>query len=137
VDAAPTRPGPFAYPRSPVLERLITPPEPRFIPLDVQQELGDGLVGRDEDRRLPDGLVGLPFLLRLVDPVEKGEKIKPMEIVGPGKSLPNYTVAPGDDLRMMSESITVSRDTLLSEILKPNMGPVHLAICRKHCDPRR
>ncbi len=69
--------------------------------------------------------------------VEKGEKIKPSEIVGPGKSLPNYTVAPGDDLRMMSGSITVSRDTLLSEILKPNMGPVHLAICRKHCDPRR
>ncbi|MFJ8599238.1 putative adhesin [Streptomyces shenzhenensis] len=69
--------------------------------------------------------------------VEKGEKIKPTEIVGPGKSLPNYTVAPGDNLRMMSGSITVSRDTLLSEILKPNMGPVHLAICRKHCDPRR
>lgn len=31
----------------------------------------------------------------------------------------------------------MSKDTLLSEILKPNMGPVHLVICRKHCDPRR
>ncbi|WP_229858654.1 DUF6531 domain-containing protein [Streptomyces poonensis] len=69
--------------------------------------------------------------------VEQGKKIKPTEIVGPGKTLPNYTVAPGNDLKMMNGSITVSKDTLLSEILKPNMGPVHLAICRKHCDPRR
>ncbi|MFE3737043.1 RHS repeat domain-containing protein [Streptomyces sp. NPDC059134] len=69
--------------------------------------------------------------------VEQGKKIKPSEIVAPGRTLPNYTVAPGHDLRMMNGSITVSKDTLLSQILKPNMGPVHLAICRKHCDPRR
>ncbi len=69
--------------------------------------------------------------------IEQGKKIKPTEIVGPGKSLPDYTVAPGSDLRMLSGSITVSKETLLSEILKPHMGPVHLAICRKHCDPRR
>ena len=69
--------------------------------------------------------------------VEQGKKTKSAEIVGPGKTLPNYTVAPGHDLKMMNGSITVSKDTLLSEILKPNMGPVHLAICRKHCDPRR
>ncbi|MEU9193191.1 FG-GAP-like repeat-containing protein [Streptomyces hundungensis] len=69
--------------------------------------------------------------------IEKGEKVKPTEIVGPGKSLPNYTVKPGADLEMMSGSITVSKDTLLSDVLKPNMGPVHIAICREHCDPRR
>ncbi|WP_240103814.1 putative adhesin, partial [Streptomyces sp. MUM 16J] len=69
--------------------------------------------------------------------VEQGEKVRPTEIVGPGRSLPNYTVSPGDDLKMMSGSITVSKDTLLSEILKPNMGPVHISICRKHCDPWR
>ncbi|WP_449479290.1 hypothetical protein [Streptomyces abikoensis] len=32
---------------------------------------------------------------------------------------------------------TVNKDTLLSDILKPGMGPVHIAICREHCDPRR
>lgn len=69
--------------------------------------------------------------------IEKGEKVKPTEIVGPGKSLPDYTVKPGADLEMMSGSITVSKDTLLSKILKPNMGPVHIAICREHCNPRR
>lgn len=36
----------------------------------------------------------------------------------------------------MSGSTTVTRDALLSEILKLDMGLVHLAICRKHCDPR-
>ncbi|MFE4177505.1 putative adhesin [Streptomyces sp. NPDC056909] len=82
----------------------------------------------EDGRRLPQP-VGLA--------VEQGKKIKPTEIVGPGKALPNYTVKAGHDLRMMSGSITVSKDTLLSDILKPNMGPVHLAICRDHCDPRR
>ncbi|MGW2058633.1 DUF6531 domain-containing protein [Streptomyces sp. NPDC001840] len=67
--------------------------------------------------------------------VERGEKIPPAEIVGPGKRFPNYTVKPGDNLEMMSKSITVSADTLLSDILKPNMGPVHIAICREHCNP--
>ncbi|MFH8989791.1 DUF6531 domain-containing protein [Streptomyces sp. NPDC017940] len=96
------------------------------------------------DTRMPSGTwgyfyvedgVGLRQSVGLA--IERGQKIKPTEIVGPGKSLPDYTVSPGDNLKMMSGSITVSKDTLLSEILKPNMGPVHLAICRKHCDPRR
>ncbi|WP_308190751.1 FG-GAP-like repeat-containing protein [Streptomyces sp. HPF1205] len=68
--------------------------------------------------------------------IEKGEKIKPTEIFRPGSSMPDYTVLPGSDLRMMERSITVSKPTRLSEILKPGMGPVHIAICREHCDPR-
>ncbi|MFD7819673.1 putative adhesin [Streptomyces sp. NPDC059698] len=68
--------------------------------------------------------------------VEQGKKVKPTEIFGPGKDIPNYTVFPGTDLRMMSGSITVSKPTLLSDILKPNMGPVHMAFCREHCNPR-
>ncbi|WP_405680548.1 putative adhesin [Streptomyces sp. NBC_01238] len=35
--------------------------------------------------------------------VEQGKKIKPTDVVGPGKTLPNYTVAPGHDLRMMKD----------------------------------
>lgn len=96
------------------------------------------------DTQMPSGTWGYFYVedgIGLVQSVglaiEKGQKVTPTEIVGPGKSLPNYTVSPGHNLVMMSGSITVSRPTLLSEILKPNMGPVHLAICRKHCDPQR
>ncbi|MEV1045794.1 putative adhesin [Streptomyces sp. NPDC049916] len=62
--------------------------------------------------------------------------VKPTEIFGPGKDIPNYTMFPGTDLRMMSGSITVSKPTLLSDVLKPNMGPVHMAFCREHGNPR-
>ncbi|MEZ0349403.1 putative adhesin [Mycobacterium sp. pR1184] len=47
----------------------------------------------------------------------------------PGESIPNYTVHPPDGLNIMGKPLTVSVPTLLSDLLKEDMGKVHLAFC--------
>ncbi|WP_158708944.1 putative adhesin [Streptomyces sp. NRRL S-920] len=68
--------------------------------------------------------------------VETGGKIPATDTYGPGKSFPDYTVAPPYNLRISSKSISVSKPTRLSEILEPNMGACHVTICREHANPR-
>ena len=46
-----------------------------------------------------------------------------------GESVPNYTLYPGPDLTIEASSTTVTRPTLLSDLLKPDMGEVHWAAC--------
>ncbi|WP_460106812.1 putative T7SS-secreted protein [Streptomyces sp. YKOK-J1] len=55
-----------------------------------------------------------------------------LEIYGPGEQLPDYSLFPGDGLNILGapRNVTVSGETLLSELLRPNMGPVHWAACR-------
>jgi RHS repeat-associated protein len=55
-----------------------------------------------------------------------------LHVYGPGDSLPNYSLFPGDDLNILGEprNVTVSAETRLSDLLRPNMGSVHWAACR-------
>ncbi len=46
-----------------------------------------------------------------------------------GEALPDYTIYPPDDLNIMGTPQTVSRPTLLSELVHDGMGPVDLAVC--------
>ncbi len=46
-----------------------------------------------------------------------------------GEELPDYTIYPPDDLNIMGTPQTVSRPTLLSELVHDGMGPVDLAVC--------
>jgi len=47
----------------------------------------------------------------------------------PGEELPDYTIYPPDDLNIMGTPQTVSRPTLLSDLVHDGMGPVDLAVC--------
>ena len=53
----------------------------------------------------------------------------PFKVFGPGEVVPNYTLRTPDGLTVYSESVTVDRSTLLSDLLKPNMGTCHWAAC--------
>jgi RHS repeat-associated protein len=82
-----------------------------------------------DDAKLADG-VGLA--------VEQGLVVKPYEIVKPGTTIRDLTISPArgrlnDPMVVMNGSITASEATLLSSILRPNMGPVHIATCREWC----
>ena len=46
-----------------------------------------------------------------------------------GEEIPDYTIYPPDDLNIMGTPQTVSRPTLLSELVHGGMGPVDLAVC--------
>ncbi|WP_156687674.1 putative adhesin [Mycobacterium sp. Marseille-P9652] len=52
-----------------------------------------------------------------------------------GESMPNYTIHPPDNLNIMGTPQTVTEPTLLSELIRENMGPVDLATCT--LDPTR
>ncbi len=82
-----------------------------------------------EDAKLSDG-AGLA--------VEQGLIVQPYEVVGPGKNIRDLTISPARGLSyekmiVMTGSITTSHPTSLSAILRPNMGPVHIATCREWC----
>ncbi|WKG03650.1 toxin glutamine deamidase domain-containing protein [Mycolicibacterium sp. HK-90] len=47
----------------------------------------------------------------------------------PGEEIPNYTLYPPDDLNVVGTPHTVDRATLLSDLLRPNMGNVDFAAC--------
>ncbi|NJQ16049.1 putative adhesin [Streptomyces bohaiensis] len=67
--------------------------------------------------------------------VETGTRIRPTETFGPGKTVPNYTVLPPNNLRISSRSISVTQPTQIGDIVRPNMGACHAAICREHLNP--
>jgi hypothetical protein len=46
-----------------------------------------------------------------------------------GESIPNYTIYPPDGLNILGSPQTVTRPTLISELISANMGPVDLAVC--------
>ena len=49
----------------------------------------------------------------------------------PGSVIPNYTLAPpSGTMVFMKRSITVTQDTTLNVLLRPNMGHMHWAACR-------
>lgn len=48
---------------------------------------------------------------------------------GPGDRIPNWVLTPAEDLNIMSNSITVTEPTQLSNLLKPNMGQLDWAAC--------
>ncbi|WP_407646170.1 putative adhesin [Actinacidiphila oryziradicis] len=61
-----------------------------------------------------------------------------VETFGPGDSVPNYTLSPlgtrrdnGLPFTYRQGSIVVDEDTLLSDILQPNMGVCHWVACRR------
>ncbi|MHC9292580.1 putative adhesin [Mycobacterium sp. LTG2003] len=47
----------------------------------------------------------------------------------PGEEIPNYTLEPPDGLDIKGSPHTVDRPTLLSDLLRPNMGNVDFAAC--------
>ncbi|MFF2653980.1 putative adhesin [Streptomyces sp. NPDC058045] len=55
-----------------------------------------------------------------------------LEIYIPGEKIPDYSLFPGHGLNIMGvpRNITVANEVRLSELLRPNMGPVHWAACR-------
>ncbi|WP_371497545.1 hypothetical protein OG871_16385 [Kitasatospora sp. NBC_00374] len=66
-----------------------------------------------------------------------GPNYNPPHIYGPGDEIPNYTLSPlgyrsdnGLPHRYRLGSIIVNDDTLLSDILEPNMGVCHWVACR-------
>jgi hypothetical protein len=62
--------------------------------------------------------------------VESGdETMKPVRVYRSGESMPNYTLLPPGDLRIRANSITVTEETKLSDLLEPNMGRCHWAAC--------
>jgi len=69
---------------------------------------------------------------RLGNAIETGTKqsrIPFTERYQPGDFIPDYTVHPPKGLNIEGNPITVTKDTPLSDLLKPNMGDVHLAFC--------
>ncbi len=94
---------------------------------DFQVPQGTWLYFYTQDgRRLSDS-IGLA--------VETGQGIRPVEIFVPGSMVPDYTVAPPSGLNISGQSISVTEPTRLSNIVRPNMGPCHAAICREHTNP--
>jgi hypothetical protein len=53
---------------------------------------------------------------------------------GPGDTVPNYTLMPPGDLKILGSPTTVTQDTNLSELLKPGMGNTHWAACTYNPD---
>ncbi|MFK4224076.1 putative T7SS-secreted protein [Streptomyces sp. NPDC019890] len=59
-----------------------------------------------------------------------------VETFGPGDRIPNYTLAPPEakgagGFTVYENSRTVAQRTMLSDLLKPDMGNVHWAACRE------
>jgi len=69
--------------------------------------------------------------------VELGEELAHVEAVGPGGTVLNYTLMAPKDLKVASGSVLVEDATDLAELLKPGMGIVHWASCRKFGARRR
>jgi hypothetical protein len=66
--------------------------------------------------------------------IELGNPPAPTHVYGPGEEMPNYTLHPPNGITIMGNPdtvITVEEDTLLEELLYPDMGMVHWAACTK------
>ncbi|WP_249375349.1 putative adhesin [Streptomyces sp. I05A-00742] len=59
-------------------------------------------------------------------------KARPLEVYRPGERLPDYSLFPPTGLTIEGSprTLTVTQETYLSELLRPNMGRVHWAACR-------
>lgn len=70
--------------------------------------------------------------------VEKGQATTYTEVYGPGSVIPDYTLHYGEGLNIQPTSTTVTQNTLLSALVKPNRGQVDWAACRsgKHTNMR-
>jgi len=53
-----------------------------------------------------------------------------VQVYGPGSAVPNYTLRPPEDLRIVGNPVTVKAPTRLDQLLKPGMGTCHWAACR-------
>lgn len=62
--------------------------------------------------------------------IEKGQSTNYSEVYGPGSVIPDYTLGAPDGLAVQPTSVTVTKDTQLSTLIKPNMGKVDWAACR-------
>jgi len=62
--------------------------------------------------------------------IEGGAATKYNETYGPGDVIPEHRLSPPDGLDTLTTSTKVTSRTLLSDLLKPNMGRVDWAACR-------
>ncbi|MFI1524232.1 RHS repeat domain-containing protein [Kitasatospora cineracea] len=66
-----------------------------------------------------------------------GPRKEPVQVAGPGEAIPNYTLSPlGPGFTFREGSTVVEENTLLSDLLEPNMGTCHWAACRGSRNPR-
>jgi RHS repeat-associated protein len=74
---------------------------------------------------------GEPISDALGNRIETGNPT-PVQVYGPGDKLPNYSLFEPDGLNILGtpRNVTVSEETRLSDLLRPNMGSVHWAACR-------
>lgn len=56
---------------------------------------------------------------------------RPVEVVGPGGTVPDYWLEPPTGLNIEGSPVTVTQPTRLSELLRPNMGTCNWAACRE------
>ncbi|MFI5837254.1 LamG-like jellyroll fold domain-containing protein [Micromonospora sp. NPDC051300] len=62
--------------------------------------------------------------------VESGtSSIDPLRVYRSGESMPNFTLKPPSGLRIRANSETVTKPTLLSDLVGPDMGTCHWAAC--------
>ncbi|MGW4500461.1 putative adhesin [Micromonospora sp. NPDC004336] len=78
--------------------------------------------------------VYVPYSKKLMDTdafrVESGRSSPaPVKIYRSGESMPNFTLLPASGLRVREGSKRVSEPTLLSTLVKPDMGTCHWAAC--------
>ncbi|WP_435858338.1 putative T7SS-secreted protein [Streptomyces sparsogenes] len=107
---------------------------------------GHGAIWSEDTRPGQEAMVTVPKGTRLLLYTEHGDILKnpkanlielgtepvvPTEIVEPGKQVWDYSLFPPDDLEILGNPVTVTRETPLSRLLRPNMGDVHWAACRE------
>nr|WP_234359176.1 RHS repeat-associated core domain-containing protein [Plantactinospora sp. BC1] len=62
--------------------------------------------------------------------VESGSSsVRAVRVYESGESMPNFTLMPPSNLRIRANSQTVEAPTLLSDLVRPNMGRCHWAAC--------
>jgi len=62
--------------------------------------------------------------------IELGHPPPPVEVAGPGSTVPDYILSRPDGLNIMGNPTTVTSDTRLSQLIQPGMGDVDWAACR-------
>ena len=77
---------------------------------------------------------GSPITDQFGKSIEGGAVTKYNETYGPGDIVPEHRLSAPDGLDVLGTSTTVASDTLLSQLLKPNMGRVDWAACRTSID---
>jgi hypothetical protein len=65
--------------------------------------------------------------------IELGNPPEPTHVYGPGDEMPNCTLHPPTGLNVVGNPVTVSEETLISELIDSDMGMVHWAACTAEC----